>query len=694
MAESKDDNKRVKEAHKRFARCQEAESEFRNLFLDDLRFVNGDSDNGWQWPEEVWKSREAERRPRLTVNKTKQHNRQITNDARQNKPSVRVSPVDGGADKKTAEIINGIIRHIEANSSADTAYDTAAEFAVDGGIGYWRVITDYASDDSFEQEIYIKRVKNPMNVYLDPDIQEADGSDAKFGFVFEDLLKEEFEARYPGFDAVGWPMEGGSDWLSKDKIRLAEYFHVVDVEDTLIADEQGNVIRMSEVRPEDKAMIEAMPKQRTRKVKRRTVKWCLIAGDQEIEYNDWPGRYIPIVRVVGEEVDIDGKTERKGHTRYLKDPARMYNYWTSSAVEFVALQGKTPWVGPAEAREGYERYWDTANTANHSYLPYNHLDETGGVIPPPQRQQPPVMAAAYIQGMQTAAEELKMASGQYDASMGAKSNETSGRAIMARQREGDTATFHFVDNVARAIKYTGMILVDLIPKIYDTPRVVRILGEDGSEDTVQIDPTQKQSVVESKDLAGEIQTIYNPGVGRYDVTVRVGPSYTTRRQEAFDAMTQMAQGNPQLLQQAGDLIMKAADFPMADELAERLEKFLPPGVKDDKESPEAAALKQQMQELQAQLQTLGQEYNKLHEDKETDREKNRIAAFQAETDRAVKLAPYLPPESASYLAAVAARQMVDSPDIYPGVPMQPQMAPPVSQEASPEAPPSAGFLIL
>lgn len=692
MAESKDDNKRVKEAHKRFERCQEAESEFRKLFLDDLRFVNGDSDNLWQWPQEVCKSRQTERRPCLTVNKTKQHNRQITNDARQNKPSVKVSPVDGGADKKTAEILNGIIRHIESNSSADTAYDTAAEFAVDGGIGYWRVITDYASDDSFEQEIFIKRVKNPLNVYLDPDIQEADGSDAKFGFVFEDLLKEEFEARYPGYDAIGWPLECGSDWLSKDKIRLCEYFHVVDVEDTLIADQDGNVIRMSDVAEADREMLKAMPAQRKRTVKRRTVKWCLIAGDQEIEYNDWPGRYIPIVRVVGEEVDIDGKTERKGHTRYLKDPARMYNYWTSSAVEFVALQSKTPYIGPAEAREGYEQYWDTANTANHSFLPYNHVDETGNPIPAPVRQQPPVMAQAYISGMQTASEELKMASGQYDASMGAKSNETSGRAIMARQREGDTATFHFTDNVARAIKYTGMILVDLIPKIYDTPRIVRILGEDGSEDTAEINPAQKESVIEQKDsLTGEIQRIYNPSVGRYDVRVSVGPSYTSRRAEAFESMTQLAQGNPALLQQAGDIIVRAADFPMADELADRLEKFLPPGVKDDQESPETAALKQQMQQLQGQLQALGLEYNKLQEEKESDREKNRISAFQAETDRAVKLAPFLPPESASYLAAVAARQMVDSPDIYPGVPMQQQMAPPGQPTEDTEAPPSAGF---
>jgi len=684
MAKENPDDKLVAEAKKRFARCQDAESDFRKLFLEDLRFAHGDSDNGYQWPDLIRNSRQLEKRPCLTINKTIQHNRQITNETRQNSPSVRVQPVDGGADRKTAEILNGIIRHIEANSSADVAYETASEFAVDAGIGYWRVTTDYVSDDSFDQEIYIRRVKNPLMVYLDPDIQEADGCDAGFGFVFEDITKDEYEARFPGQEIVSWPMDGqGDEWLRSDMIRLAEYFHVVEKKDTLVADEMGNIIRLGDLAEEEREAAKALAT-RMRTVKRREVKWDLIAGDKVLERKDWAGTYIPIVRVVGEEVDIDGKTERKGHTRHVKDPQRMYNYWSSSATEFVALQGKTPYVGPAAAREGYEAFWNTANTANHSYLPYNHVDDEGNPIPQPQRQQPPVMAAAYMQGMQVAAEEMKMASGQYDASLGARSNETSGRAIRARQMEGDVANFHFIDNLSRAIRYTGKILVELIPKIYDTPRVVRILGEDGKEDTVRLDPSQPQSVVERKnDMTGAIERIYNPGVGRYDVTVAVGPSYTSRRAEAFDAMTQMVQGNPQLMDKAGDLIMKAADFPMAEELSERLAKFLPPGVADDQQSPEVAKLKQDLQQCQAQLQALGAEYNKAVESKDNDAQKILTDKYKAETERLKIIAPTLGPQLAAAIAAEFGIQVLNSPDIYPGG--SPDM------DMQQEQPASAGF---
>lgn len=629
------EDKIVAEVKKRFERCQDFESDARVLWKSDLRFANGDPENGWQWEDAMRKSREIDKRPCLTINKVKQHNRQITNDARQNKPSIRVYPVDSGADKKTAEILNGVIRHIEANSNADVAYDTASEFAVDAGLGYWRVVTDYASDDSFDQEIFIKRVKNPLNVYLDPDIQEADGSDARYGLVFEDIPKEEFKARYPNADAVTWPLEGGDDWLRKDNIRICEYFKRVETNDTLWADEQGDTLKQSEMKPE---MVEAAKAAglRSRVVKRCQVKWYLVAGNVQLEEKEWPGKYIPIVRVVGDEVEVDGKVDRKGHTRQMKDAQRMYNYNSSASVEYGALQTKTPILAPAEAIEGYESYWDNANTSNLPYLPYNHLDEQQNPIPMPIRMTPPAPATLFLEGMRTASEEMKMASGQYDASMGAKSNETSGRAIMARQREGDTATFHFIDNVARAIKYTGKILLDLIPKIYDTPRIVRILGEDGSEDEAHFDPSQQAAYTKTQNLQGEIQEIYNPSVGRYDVVVAVGPSYSTRRQEAFQALTEMASRNPQLMQFAGDIVMKAADFPMADELAKRLAKSIPPEiVKDDEDgpSPGEQQAQQKIQELEGQLQALGQEYNALDTDKTLDQEKIAVEKQRLENER-------------------------------------------------------------
>jgi hypothetical protein len=606
------DEKLVEECHREFKACEDRESSTRKLWKADLRFANGDPDNGYQWDDALMRQRELDKRPCLTTNKVKQHNRQITNDARQNKPAIRVYAVDSGADKKTAEIFNGVIRHIESNSNADTAYDIASEFAVDAGLGYWRITTDYAADDSFDQEIYIKAVPNPLNVYLGRHT-EPDGSDAKRGFIFEDMPKEEFEAKYPDCEPIGWPTDAGSEWLTKDTIRVAEYFKIVEESDTLCAGPDGEPFKLSEI--EDKATAKEIMSDETiqkRKVSVRKCKWYLIAGDQILDRRDWLGRYIPIVRVVGEEVEIDGKIDRKGHTRALKDAQRMYNYWSSAGVEYGALQGKQPYIGPGEAFAGYENYWDNLNTSNVPYLPYNGLDPSGNPIAKPERQMPPVSAPMYMEGMRVASEEMKMASGQYDASLGQKSNETSGRAIMARQREGDNATFHFVDNVARAIRYTGKILVDLIPKVYDTARVVRILGEDGKDETVQIDPQAPRAMVQQQDpMTGAVKEIYNPSVGRYDVTVSVGPSYGTKRQEAFQALSEISSRNPQMMQVAGDLIMKAADFPMADQIAERLEKTLPPGLADPKdgEQPIPPEALQKMQAQDQQIQAMGEALN-------------------------------------------------------------------------------------
>lgn len=601
-----DDEKLIEKAHKEFEIDYEYEADAREAWKMDLRFANGDPDNKYQWDAAYVKDRELNKRPCLTINKVKIHNRQITNEARQNKPSVRVYPVDSGADKETAKIFNGIIRHIETNSDAETAYDIAGDFAVDAGIGYWRIVTDYASDDSFDQEIYIEPIKNPLNVVLDSRIQRPDGSDAKRGFVFKDISKDEFERDYPDCEPISWPLNDGTNWIRKDQIRVAEYFCMENKQDVLYALDDGQTYKKSEL---DKDVVDELElRVKTGEVRKRDVKthginWYLLAGDKILDRKEWLGKYIPIVRVVGEEKEIDGKLDRKGHTRAMKDAQRMYNYNSSASIEYGALQTKTPIIAPNEAIEGFEKYWNAANTENLAYLPYNHVDETGNPLPTPQRMATPVPSQLFLQGMQVASNEMNMSSGQFEAQFGNNDGNQSGRAINALQRKGDTATFHFIDNVARAIKYTGKILVDLIPKIYDTERVVRILGEDGSEKMVKLSPDMDKAYDKRRDERGEIQEIYNPTVGRYDVAVSVGPSYTTRRQEAFDALIQLTQGNPQLMQVAGDLIMKAADFPMAEELAERLSKTLPQGLKDEEGSnPEVEQIKQQASKVIEQLQ--------------------------------------------------------------------------------------------
>lgn len=671
----------VAEAKERFARCEEAESEFRKRFVEDLRFANGDSDNGWQWPDQIRSTRDGDARPCLTINKTRQHNLQIINDAKQNKPSVKTLPVDGDADIKIAKILDGIVRHIEYNSHAEIVYDTATEFAVQAGLGYWRVVCEYAHDGSFDQEIFLRRVKDPLTIYLDCDIQSADGSDSKYGFVFEEMSKTEFEATYPEDQAqsvVFGDDAGGDPWLSKDKIRVCEYFRKTTKTDTLINHPVHGPMMLSAVDDEtERNLIAKDPSIQKRAVSEPVVTWYLIAGDKVIDEKPWAGRYIPIVRVVGEEITINGKVERKGHTRNQKDAQRMYNYMSSANVEYIALQTKTPYVGPAAAFEGYETEWANANKENLPYLPYNSHDEVGNPIDRPTREQPPVGASAYLQGMQTAQQELMMSSGQYQEQFGQQSNAQAGVAIQARQRQGDRATYHFIDNVARAIRYTGRVLIDLIPKIYDTARVVRIVGEDGTETFAQIDPNQQQPLTQQPHptIADEVQLIFNPGIGRYDVTVEVGPNYETRRQEAFNALTQIMSQDQELMKVAGDLLFKAADFPMADEVAERLHRTIPPAILGEGPTPEMQDATQKMQHMGQMIEQLSQELQQAkqgHEQQEVN-----IREYEAETKRIAALGP-VDPALIAHLVAEVTMQMQNAvaPPPDPSQQMQPQPNPP------------------
>ncbi|QBP10439.1 portal protein [Cupriavidus metallidurans] len=686
----------VKEAQERFQRCQEIEDEFRRRFVEDVKFANGDPDNGWQWPDQIRNSRDGDNRPCLTINKTRQHNLQIINDAKKNKPSIKTLPVDGAADVEVAKILDGIVRHIEYNSHAETVYDTATESAVEGGIGYWRVITDYAHDGSFEQEIFLRRIKDAMTVYLDPDIESADGADAKFGFVFEDITKTEFEAQYPGEEAkdVNFPLDRtGNSWIDKDKIRIAEYFRKAAKRDTLVNHPMRGPMLLSDL-PEgaEKEALAASPDVQKRDVVVPEITWYKIAGNKVIDKKPWPGRYIPLVRVVGEERFIDGKIERKGHTRNLKDAQRMYNYMSSANVEFIALQTKTPFIAAAEAIEGYESEWSRANLDNLPYLPYNAFDEQGNPIQKPQREQPPVGAAAYLTGMQTAQQELMMASGQYQEQFGQPSNAQAGVAIQARQRQGDTATYHFIDNVARAIRYTGRILIDLIPKIYDTKRVLRIIGEDGTETFATLDPEQKQPVMmengqpapDEKGREGlDVQLIYNPGIGRYDVTVEVGPNFETRRQEAFNALTQIMSQDRDLMKVAGDLLFKAADFPMASDVAERLHRTIPPAILGEGPSPQEQDMQQKMTQMGQMIEHLSQMLQDAREGK--DQQEVNIKEYDAETKRLQALGQPLDPQLVAHVATQVVMQMMET-----GMPADGSPPDPMQQQPN-QAPPGAFF---
>ena len=623
-------------------------SSSRNDELDDLRFMAGSPDNNWQWPSNVLATRgnvqgqTINARPCLTINKLPQHVRQVTNDQRQNRPSGKVIPADDRADPQVAEIYDGVVRHIEYMSDADVAYDTACENQVTFGEGYWRLLTEYCDENTFDQDIKIERIRNSFSVYMDPTIQDPCGSDAKWCFITQDMTRDEYERLFPDATPITALMDQGTgdsataQWVTQNTVRIAEYFYV-EYKRVKLNLYPGNVT-LQEGEPEDRQMqaMGLMPV-RSRMAQVPQVKWMKTNGYESLEEQDWAGRWIPVIRVIGNEFEVDGQILVSGLVRNAKDAQRMYNYWVSQEAEMLALAPKAPFIGYGGQFEGYETQWKTANTQNWPYLEVNPdvTDGNGSILPLPQRAQPPMAQQGLIAAKMGAADDIKATTGQYDSSIGATSNERSGRAILARERQGDTGTYHFVDNLARAIRYSTRQIVDLIPKIYDTQRIARIIGIDGETKMARIDPMQPEPVREVRDQAGVvIEKIYNPSVGKYDVVVTTGPSYLTKRQEAMDAMSQILQGSPQLWAVAGDLFVKNMDWPGAEELAARLRKTIDPKLLEDQDDPALQAANKQIQVMMQEMQTMQQMLQNVTQSMEA--QKLQIDTFKAEADAEVK----------------------------------------------------------
>jgi hypothetical protein len=676
-------------------------AESREDEIDDLRFYAGSPDNHWQWPADVLATRGAVQgqtinaRPCLTINKLPQHVRQVTNDQRQNRPGAKVIPVDDNADVEVADIFNGMIRHIEYISDADVAYDTACENQVSYGEGYLRLLTEYCEDNTFDQDIKIGRVRNSFSVYMDPTIQDPTGADAKWCFVTEDVTKAEFERMYPDaspittLQSLGVGDQSISNWLNEDTIRIADYYYI-DFDRTTLNLYPGNATAF-EGTPEDKQLraIYGKPK-KSRESDRPKVKYCKINGYEILEEREWAGKYIPVIRIVGNEFEVDGRLYVSGLVRNAKDAQRMYNYWVSQEAEMLALAPKAPFIGYGGQFEGYEQQWKTANTQNWPYLEVNPdvTDGQGGMLPLPQRAQPPMASSGLLQAKAGASEDIKSTTGQYNASLGMGSNERSGKAILARQREGDVGTYHYGDNLARGVRHVARQLVDLIPKIYDTQRIARIIGEDGETKMIKINPEQQQPVNKIMDERGiVIEKIYNPGVGKYDVVAITGPGYATKRQEALEAMAQLLQGNPQLWAVAGDLFVKNMDWPGAQEMSKRFAKTIDPKFMSDGEDNPA------LQAAQQQMQAMGQEMEQMHQmiqnvgksieaqDMERKDFEAQVKAYEAETKRLAQVQASMSPEQIQDIVLGTVHGMITSGDLVSEMPgreqseMMPEMMP-------------------
>lgn len=554
---SKDDEKVIERALKRYKQCVEAEAKYRPECLLDQKFV----DLLDQWPEPIKKRRG--KKVMLTVDHVGTIVHQVVNDIRQNKLAIKVRPRGNGADVRKAKARQAVIRSIENDSRTAAIYDFCAESAVKAGEGFFRVLTEVRDPVTKELDIKVKRIQNWCAVHLDPDRQEADGSDAMFGFIVDEVNKDTAAAE--GVAVADWNSDAigdtQRDWCEGEKVRIAEYF---------------------EINGEGKA---------------RTCTWYKLSGTKVLKTTPFPCRFVPIIEVVGEEMIVEGIRYRRGIVRRAKDAQVAYNIQTTAEAERTAQLPKGKWVGTAKQFEGVEHHWKGANISDSAFLPYKSDKDAPGA---PQYHAPEGVPNSVINAKAGAREDIKATTGVFDDSLGKQSNAKSGKAIIARQREGDTANYHFTDNLSRAVEHLGRILEDMIPRVFDTKRIFQIIGDDGKETSVGMNMSEAEA-----QAAGLTDYIEDPNEGDYSVVVEAGPSYATKRQETADALLTVLDKMPIVGEVGPDLVIEALDVDKADDLAERLREKLGiqpktgPDGKPTAPAPDPAML-QAMQEMQMQ----------------------------------------------------------------------------------------------
>ena len=634
VADSQSDG-RIGEAKDFLRLCNDSDSNNRAEALDDVRFAAGD-----QWPVDVQNSRVLEARPCLTINKVDAYIRQICNQQRQQRPRIKVHGMNNESDAKVAEILTGICRHIENQSDADDAYDHAFEYAVKMGWGYWRITTDYVREDSFDQEIYIKPVENPFTVYFDPNSVLPDGSDAERVLITTVISKNVFKTMYPdaevdqGFSSRGTG-DTESEWVTKEDIRIAEYFYTERTKEMLLMLSDGTTGYSDELPSKDVLEAAGLTVVDKRETWRKKIKWCKLTAMQVLEEGEWAGKYIPIVPTYGQEVRVDDKHKKFGLVRMAKDPQRMYNYWSTALTETVALAPKAKWLLAEGQDEGHENEWAMANIKAMPVLRYKQTDIEGRPAPAPTRLQPEPPPAGVMSALQGMNQDLMAVVGIFDPAQLPQGMQ-SGKAIQGQQSQVDMTNFHYYDNLTRSIRHTGRIILDLIPKIYDRERVMRIIGDDGKPEIVTLNQP-------GTDENGVAKVLNDVTVGEYDVVMDTGPGYNSKRAEAVDSMMSLLGADPNLMQQAGDLIFRNMDFPGADIIADRLAAVNPLSQIDEKSEvpPQAQMMiaqgKKTIEQLQQQIQMMQMDskYRASVQEQvqaaETEREKMRLQVRREDT---------------------------------------------------------------
>lgn len=633
----------LEEARERFEQILSDDGPNRDSQKTDTLFVYTP---GKQWPDSTRSERTNNKEICLEFNQLKQFVAQVVNEQRQNRPGIRIHPASGDASKEVAEILQGMIRNIEYESKAEAAYDNAFQSAVVGGRGWFRICSEWI-DGTMDQKLVIKPIQDSNTVYGSLDYQQPDGSDRNFVFVTEAVNKKEFKRQWPQAEEVSW--DGISEqWQNtKDDILVADYYRRVCKTRTMVQMSDGAIGYKDEMPSEDKWAINPATGQRVTIAKERecdvySVEWYKIAGGLQIlETYEWPGSIIPVVCTTGDDMMLEGKRVYQGLTRHARDAQTMLNFGMTQQAVHLSLTPRAPWIATAEQIQGYENFWKEANTKNLSYLPYNAFTKDGltpAGLAPPSRMQPSLPDAGWDRWCQTMVQMIKSCIGMYDQSLGQKGQEVSGTAINARKQQGNNATFNYVDNLSRAIALAGKIIVEVIPAFYDTERIVHIVNPDETRKQVTIN---QPSAAPGDD--GALQAIKNNDVttGKYAITVEVGPSYSTKRQETAETLTELTRAYPPLMQLAGDLVVRAQDIPDADVIADRLKIMLPPPIQQAMQAKEEgrtppdpqtmAKMQEQQQHLDQAAQTMQAMEQQINQLKSGAEQKMQAAQIDAQT---------------------------------------------------------------
>lgn len=580
--------------------------------LEDLRFSNPADPQQWDTASKLL------RKGRImhTHDRTNQYKQQVVNSARKNKPGIVTAPADSRGDVEVAKRIDGVLRHIEYSSRSHIAYDTAIGHAADCGIGWIMVVPRVIRQYENHQEWRIERVIDPLSVML-LNSTEPDGSDATDGFAETLISKKQFKATYPEANPMSWGDGSTNGWVLDDMVRICTHQYVVETDEkwvTVANPETQEELNLSAKDYEELTASIGYSPPITREfvAKKRRVMAETLSGSEVLEETEFPSSWIGMVPVIGYETYVDGKRYLCGLTRRLRDSQIDYNFQRSAGTESIALQPKAPLLTPIEAMVGHEEHYANLNSGNPALLPFNAYDGEGRPIPKPERVRPPDLPTSYIQGAQQALSDMEAAIGMLRTSGDAPPASASGRALRERAISADTATFHFPDNQSTSIEQVGRIIVSGFSRIYDTRRVVRIIGEDGNHDAVTVDPEMPQAV---ERRGGKVVAV-NFNVGEYDVRIKTGPSYTSQRESAAEGIEQILSAAPQFTAVLGPQLVKLRDFPDADKTARMMVATLPPQMQkifNEGDDGDPHVTQQKLQAAEAQIEQMQQAGQQLQQ---------------------------------------------------------------------------------